>query len=181
MPSFDFDDLKEKGAELIQKVKDSEVVQKVKDANLSEKIDDVNPLTSKRVFEADPAWIPQIEEAIVEDFRNDGFETQCSLIEGRIHDISLTNGNLFKKVVGLQSALKVTMTDVEGKIEVKGGIGLFGQYAIPTAAALLVAWPLAVPAIWGVIKQSKLDDRVIDIVERVIAEKNAAGTQTEVN
>ena len=149
----------------------------MKDANLSEKIDDVNPLTSKRVFEADP----QIEEAIVEDFRNDGFETQCSLIEGRIHDISLTNGNLFKKVVGLQSALKVTMTDVEGKIEVKAGIGLFGQYAIPTAAALLVAWPLAVPAIWGVIKQSKLDDRVIDIVERVIAEKNAAGTQTEVN
>ena len=28
MPSFDFDDLKEKGAELIQKVKDSEVVSK---------------------------------------------------------------------------------------------------------------------------------------------------------
>jgi uncharacterized membrane protein YqaE (UPF0057 family) len=76
-------------------------------------------------------------------------------------------GNLFKAVLGLQTALKVKISNIAPHVCVTTNVGIFGQQAIPTILTVCVWWPFVITQIWGLIKQHKLDqyimDRVLDI------------------
>ena len=148
-----FDKLKEKGQQIAQTAK--------------EKHDAV--FKSSKEIDGDTLLIPCIAEQITNVFESEGFEVDCKNDNGQ-YDISLTNGGLVKSAVGLKTALKVKVYPQNDKIHVDAGIGIFGQKNLPTAAAALVAWPLAVTQIWGLVKQSKLDDKAVAIAEKVVAE-----------
>jgi hypothetical protein len=80
-------------------------------------------------------------------------------------DISLRKGNTFKAVLGLRTALKVNMEPSGSNTFVKAGIGIWGQQALPTALTLLVFWPVLITQIWGMVKNAKLDDEAINVIE----------------
>jgi hypothetical protein len=61
-------------------------------------------------------------------------------------------------------------------IHVKASVGIFGQQAIPSAIALFIAWPVLVTQIWGMVQQSKLDDKAIAVAENYI---NAHSNENE--
>ncbi|MCS2523166.1 hypothetical protein NXV02_03315 [Bacteroides ovatus] len=68
------------------------------------------------------------------------FEVQIdNLLSGGV-DISISKGGLFKAVLGLKSALKVSLIPKDNAIAFEAGIGIFGQQAIPTIISMLFFW-----------------------------------------
>ncbi len=158
-----FDKIKEKGQEIAQVAKEKglSIAQTAK-----EKHDAV--FRSSKEISGDILLIPCIAEQIMKEFREDGYDADC-IQDGDHYDISLSNGGLVKSAVGLKTALKINLYPQEGKIHIDAGVGIFGQQAIPSAISALVAWPVVATQIWGIVKQSKLDDRAVSIAEKVVA------------
>ena len=134
---------------------------------------------SEKFIAADPSLIPEIAEAIARDFRRDQFDVHViNLVSGGA-DISLSKGGMFKAVAGMKSALKITMFPMDGGIDFKAGVGIFGQQAIPSLISLFVAWPVIITQIWGLTRQAKLDDRAVAIAERYVVEHRQPRLESE--
>ncbi len=124
--------------------------------------------SSKKLLAASPAQIPQIAEAIRQDFVSNGFEVNIDTLMSGGRDISITKGNIFKAVLGMRSALKVTLTPQQGGVFFNANVGIYGQQAIPTVISMLFFWPVLITQIWGLVKQASLDDHALTIAERAI-------------
>lgn len=124
--------------------------------------------SKKRLLAASSSQIPQITEAIRQEFETDGFEVDIDNLLSGGSDISITKGNLFKAVLGMRTALKVKLIPQSGGVFFDASVGIFGQQAIPTAITLFVFWPVLLTQIWGLVQQSKLDDRALAAAERAI-------------
>lgn len=124
---------------------------------------------TERILCADAELIPGIADAIAADFRNDQFTANVMNLVSGGADISLSKGGLFKAVLGLKSALKITLLPMSGGISFVAGVGIFGQQVIPSIISWFFYWPVAVTQIWGMIRQSALDDRALAVAERYIA------------
>jgi len=133
--------------------------------------------SSKRLFNSSPALIPPLTEALARQLVIEGYEVNTeSIVTGGMH-VSLSKGGMFKKVVGLKTALNVKITPSgETAIVVDASIGIFGQQLLPSAITLLVFWPMIIPQIWGLVQQSQLDDHVMSIITQILGElRDSAG------
>lgn len=130
--------------------------------------------STEKVLNGNPSLIPTIADRIVNEFQMQGFTAKSDNYAGDVYDISLAKGSIFKAVLGMKSALKVTLTPRGNSIHIKAGIGIFGQQAIPTAITMFAFWPVLIPQIWGMVQQSQLDDKAIAIAEQVIREHGSA-------
>ena len=83
---------------------------------------------------------------------------------------------MFKAVLGLKSALKVSLIPKDNAIAFEAGIGIFGQQAIPTIISMLFFWPVLITQIWGIVQQSKLDDKALEIAEEVLKNRDSFTT-----
>lgn len=126
-----------------------------------------------KFLNGNPSLIPTIADRIVQQFQLEGFTAKCDSYSGDVYDISLAKGGAFKAIMGMKSALKVTMSPEGNGINFKAGVGLFGQQAIPSAISLLVFWPVLITQVWGLVQQAKLDDKALAIAEQVIAENSS--------
>lgn len=121
------------------------------------------------VLVGDSKLIPQIANSIEENFKLEGYEVVSdSLISGG-YDISITKGNLFKAVLGMKTALKVTLMPHSSGIAFDANVGIFGQQAIPTVISMFFFWPVLISQIWGLVEQAKLDDKVLSICKDAIS------------
>lgn len=123
--------------------------------------------TSKLLY-GNPSLIPHISSVMAQEFRNDGYEVQVVDLPSGGKDVSITKGGLFKAIIGMKTALEITLVPKGNKIQFDAGVGLFGLQVIPAAIALFVTWPVLLTQMWGLIQQSKLDDKALDIAEREI-------------
>ncbi len=142
--------------------------------------------TSDKEFICSKSCIPEVEKAIVAAFETDEFEVKRFALPNGGFELSMTKGGMFKAVVGMKSALKVTANPTPRGVHIEAGIGIFGQQVLPTVVTMFVFWPVLIPQIWGMIQQSKLDDRVLEIAEATVAnyveplattKRHCAGTQ----
>lgn len=101
---------------------------------------------------------------VITKLRQQGFEVDGIKMPSGDWDISIKKGNLFKAVLGLQTALKINLSNTTPHVCVKAGVGIFGQQAIPTILTVCVWWPFAITQIWGLVKQYKLDGTVLDTI-----------------
>ena len=122
--------------------------------------------SKKKLLAASIAQIPQIAEAIRKDFEIDGFEVNIDSLMSGGKDISITKGNLFKAVLGMRSALKITLTPQSDGVFFDANVGIYGQQAIPTIISMLFFWPVLITQIWGLVQQSSLDDRALAAAEK---------------
>lgn len=106
-----------------------------------------------------------VANELIASMRNEGYDVIGIKLSSGDWDISIKKGNTFKAILGLQTALKVTISPAAPHVYVKAGVGIFGQQAIPTILTLCVWWPFAITQIWGIIQQSRLDKLVMDIVQ----------------
>lgn len=81
--------------------------------------------------------IPEIANRIENDFIREGYEVQKIALSSGGYDISITKGGLFKAVLGMKTALKVTLLPQGGNIYFEAGVGIWGQQAIPTVISML--------------------------------------------
>lgn len=123
--------------------------------------------TSKMLY-GNPTLIPIISSAIIEEFRKEGYDVTTQDLMSGGKDISITKGGMFKAIIGMKTALKISLKPYDNKIQFEAGVGIFGLQAIPSAIALFVAWPVMITQIWGLVQQSKLDDKALEIAESVL-------------
>lgn len=83
--------------------------------------------------------------------------------------VSLSKGGIFKMVLGMKTSLNVDIKRLAGGIAVEAKVGIFGQQAIPSLIMWFVAWPVLLTQITGLVQQAKLDDEVLDVIEKSIA------------
>lgn len=125
---------------------------------------------TKTTLAANPSLIPAIADRICQDFALEGYEiNRDNLMSGGI-DISVTKGGFFKVVLGMKTALKITLVPENNAIGFEAGVGIFGQQAIPTVIMLFFAWPVLLTQIWGLVQQSNLDDKALAAAQTVIYE-----------
>lgn len=116
--------------------------------------------------------IPVIAERICQEFSADGYEIKKENLLSGGADISISKGGMFKAAMGLKTALKITLVPIStNSINFEAGVGIFGQQIVPTIITWFFAWPVLITQIWGLIKQSKLDDKALQIAQTVIAEE----------
>jgi len=137
---------------------------------------------TKAVLNGNSSLIPAIAERICQDFAADGFDVKREdLISGGA-DISIAKGNMFKAALGMKTALKITLIPVNNGISFEAGVGIFGQQVIPTIIMWFFFWPVLLTQIWGLVKQSQLDDKALAIAQSVVNQNggysyyNAGGT-----
>lgn len=106
--------------------------------------------------------------------RAEGYEVEGVKLPSGDWDISIKKGNMFAAILGMQTALKVLISPAAPHVYVKAGVGIFGQQAIPTLLTTCVWLPFAIPQIWGLIKQSKLDEQVMDKVHTEFSRLSAS-------
>lgn len=135
--------------------------------------------SKQKLLDASAAQIPQIAEAIRKDFSDDGFEVHVDSLMSGGRDISITKGNLFKAVLGMRSALKISLTPRQGGVFFDANVGIYGQQAIPTVISMLFFWPVLITQIWGLVQQSSLDDRALEVAEKFILQEKATNETTK--
>lgn len=121
--------------------------------------------TTKKTLYGDTARIPQVAEKIRQAFVNEGYEVR---IENPASGqrIFISKGGLFKAALGLRTALEITMKpDNAGNIAFEAGISVVKQQLIPTLITMFVFSPVVIAQVWGMVKQSKLDEKALAIAE----------------
>lgn len=126
--------------------------------------------STTKILYVSPSVIPAIADAICHDFQADGFDVKMDSTLSGGADISISKGGTFKAILGMKSALKITLVPQNGNIAFEAGVGLFGQQIVPTIISMLIYWPVLMTQIWGLVRQAKLDDRALKIAECVIKE-----------
>lgn len=123
---------------------------------------------TEKIIYGSPLFIPEITGRIKEEFQRDGYEVSAEALSSGGYDISITKGGIFKSVLGLKTALKVTLLPQGNTIFFEAGVGIWGLQAIPTVISMFFLWPVLLTQIWGLIEQSKLDDKALEIAEMVV-------------
>ena len=119
--------------------------------------------TSKILY-VSPAYIPAMAERLCRDFQADGYDVASdNLMSGGI-EVSISKGGVFKSALGMKTALKISLTPREESVVFDASVGIFGKQIIPALLAWYVAWPVLLTQVWGLITQSKLDDKALAIV-----------------
>lgn len=138
--------------------------------------------STKKILYGSASLIPIIANRIQEEFQNEGYEVVTDTLSSGGCDISITKGNMFKAILGMKTALKVTLLPQGNDINFEAGVGIWGQQAIPTVISMFFFWPVLITQIWGMVEQSKLDDKALDIAKDVVYMNNrdAAVTSTPV-
>ena len=124
--------------------------------------------TTKKTLYGNCSQIPAVAEQIRQAFVSEGFDVR---MENPVHEqvIYISKGGLFKAALGLRSALKITMKpSTDGNIDFKAGISIFKQQLVPTMITMWVFSPIVIAQIWGMIRQSKLDEKAVAIAERAL-------------
>ena len=64
---------------------------------------------TEATLQASPTIIPKIVAAIEEEFRNDGYNVKVDNMISGGAEISISKGDIFKAVLGMRTALKITL------------------------------------------------------------------------
>lgn len=124
-----------------------------------------------------PNAIPAMSKTICEYFESEGYSVKEEEGYTGGKEISITEDGMFKALLGLRTALKVSLQPLDETIGFKASAGIFGMQAIPTTITLLLCWPVLLTQIWGLIKQSRLDDKALMIAKSVLSKNNYSGEE----
>lgn len=124
--------------------------------------------TTKKILYGDVSKIVYVAEQIRQSFAAEGYEVRIEN-PSKGDEIYITKGGLFKAALGLSSALKITMRPTkDGNINFGAGVSIFKQQLVPTVITMCFFSPVVIAQIWGMIKQSKLDEKAVAIAERAV-------------
>ena len=126
--------------------------------------------TTKKTLYGNASQIPAVAEQIRQAFAADGYEVRIDN-PANGQEIYITKGGFVKAALGLRSALKVTMKPTrDGNINFEAGVSIFKQQFVPTVITMCFFSPVVIAQIWGMIKQSKLDEKAVAIAEQALCQ-----------
>ncbi len=83
--------------------------------------------------------------------------------------ISMYKGDWFRAILGLKTALNITIEPQARETLVRANIGIFELQALPTIITIFAFAPVILGQIWGIIQQQKLDEEAVHYIEDRIA------------
>ena len=122
--------------------------------------------TKKTLYGA-VSLIPVMASRIQGEFQDEGYEVKSDALNSGAYDISVTKGGVFKAVLGMRTALHITLVPQGNDVAFEASVGIFGQQAIPTIISMFFFWPVLITQIWGLVTQAKLDDKALEIATQV--------------
>ncbi|MFE2140850.1 zinc ribbon domain-containing protein [Streptomyces sp. NPDC059456] len=126
----------------------------------------MSAFSSEKVVGVTASDLAPVASDLIAHFKERGYETTGTTgADGVGHEVSITKGGMFKKALGLRTALKIEILPDPGGTLVRAGVGIFGKQALPFAIAMLVTWPVLLTQIWGLVNQAGLDDEAIKVAE----------------
>ena len=128
----------------------------------------MSTFSKKMILPASASQISDMAKAIEQEFFKDQYEVKTETLMSGGCDISITKGGVFKAVLGMRSALKVTLTPTFNGVQFDAHVGIFGQQALPTVISMFFFWPVLLTQIWGLISQSNMDDRALAAAQSVL-------------
>ena len=123
---------------------------------------------SSKVLYENSGLISTISHEIECAFRLDGYDVDSVISSNGWREITITKGGLFKRCLGMRTAMKVILYPYNGNIKLETEPGIFGNQVIPVILVASGLWIVLIPQIWGLIRQSKLDDKALEIAERIV-------------
>ena len=102
--------------------------------------------TSKLLY-GNPDFINTIATAIESKFRADGYDVRVEDTYDNGKNIDISKGGVFKRVLGMRTALKVSLSPCDGNIWFKTDVGIFGNHVIPTILVVSGMWLVLLPQI----------------------------------
>lgn len=123
---------------------------------------------SSKVLYGNSDLISTIAHEIECVFRLDGYDVNSVISSNGWREITITKGGLFKRCLGIRTAMKVILYPYNGNIKFDTEPGIFGNQVIPVILVASGLWIVLIPQIWGLIRQSKLDDKALEIAERIV-------------
>lgn len=123
---------------------------------------------SSKVLYGNSDLISTIAHEIECAFRLDGYDVDSVISSNGWREITITKGGLFKRCLGMRTAMKVILYPYNGNIKFETVPGIFGNQVIPVILVASGLWIVLIPQIWGLIRQSKLDDKALEIAERIV-------------
>ena len=124
--------------------------------------------TTKKTLYGNASQIPAVAEQIRQAFAADGYDVRIDN-PANGQEVYITKGGLVKAALGLRSSLKVTMKPArDGNINFEAGVSIFKRQFVPTVITMCFFSPVVIAQIWGMIKQSKLDEKAVAVTERAL-------------
>lgn len=126
-------------------------------------------MNESRVFMLNGTEVSQIVTRLENFFRTEkGMEVQSSqTTDGYVMQASQPKDG-WKTLTGMRLALTVQMAVMGDKLNVSIGEGQWSDKIEAGAIGLFVAWPLAITAGMGALKQKKLPGEVFQVIENAI-------------
>jgi len=122
----------------------------------------------KEILYGSPVLIPEIAQKIIDEFKKEGYDIISAPLLSNGYDISISKGKMFMAVLGMKTALKISLKPNNNNVLFEANVGIFGQQAIPTVISMFIFWPVLITQVWGLVQQSKLDDRALEIAKKVV-------------
>jgi hypothetical protein len=135
----------------------------------------VNAFNTEKFIPISVADLEPVAQELAGHFKQRNYQVECSPLPDGEWQVGITRGGVFKTALGLKSALKVQIGPRSTGTMVKAGAGIFGKQAVPTAITLLVAWPVLLTQVWGLIREAGLDDEAVRVVETILTRVQRAG------
>lgn len=117
-----------------------------------------------------------VAQAVASHFQAKGFEVKSQRTDKGWH-VSVSKADTFKVVMGTKTALNVEIEPKGNGTEISAGIGVFGQQS--GGLGSIMAGPLMITQLWGMVQQSKLDDEALAVAEKALHETKSAGATSE--
>ena len=126
-------------------------------------------MNESRVFMLNGTEVSQIVTRLENFFRTEkGMEVQSSqTTDGFVMQASQPKDG-WKTLTGMRLAITVQMTVMDDKLNVSIGEGQWSDKIGAGAVGLFIAWPLAITAGMGALKQKKLPGEVFQVIENTI-------------
>ncbi|MCR4407844.1 MAG: zinc ribbon domain-containing protein [Anaerolineae bacterium] len=126
-------------------------------------------MTEQRMYHAPGLDIRELASVVSNWFQSQKFETQVLEAPGGGFVVQARQPEAWRSILGMSSALNVTMTLQGENLIVEMGAAKWIDKAAVGAVGVLIFWPALIPAAYGAWKQKQLPSQVFQLIDQYVA------------
>ncbi|MBC7249994.1 MAG: zinc ribbon domain-containing protein [Anaerolineae bacterium] len=126
-------------------------------------------MPEQRMYHAPGLDLHELAGVVSDWFQSQQFETQILEAPGGGLVVQARQPETWRSILGMSSALNVTMTRQDENLIVQMGAAKWVDKAAVGAVGLLLFWPALIPAAYGAWKQKQLPNQVFQLIDQYVA------------
>lgn len=126
-------------------------------------------MAEQRMYHAPSLDLRELAGVVSDWFQNQKFEVQTLEAPGGGLVVQARQPEAWRSILGMSSALNVTMTPQGENLIVQMGAAKWVDKAAVGAVGVLIFWPALIPAAYGAWKQKQLPNQVFQLVDQYVA------------